>query len=70
MADAKDTQPSPTETPLADETTVPLAKPDAETKKDLLTAWAASPAEFGNQVTPTARLVDKSSGPLPHLAIW
>ena len=57
-ADAKDTQPSPTKTPLVDDTTVPLAKPNAETKKDLPTAWAASPAKLENQVAPTTALVD------------
>ena len=62
MADAEDTQPSPTETPPAGKITVPLAKPDVETKKDLLTTWATSPAEFGNQVTPTARSLDESAG--------
>ena len=69
MANAEDTQPSPMETPPVDETTVPLAKPDTETKKDLLTTQTASPAELGNQVTPTDGLVDKSAGPLPCLAI-
>ena len=65
MANAKDTQPGPTETPLMDETTVPSAKPNAETKKDLLNAWAASPAELGNQIAPTSWLVDESEAPYP-----
>ena len=63
MANAKDTQPGPTETPLADDITVPLAKPDTETKKDLLTTQTASPAKLENQVTSNAGSVDKSAGP-------
>ena len=51
------------ETPLADDTTVPLAKLDMETQKDLPTAQAASPAELENQVAPTARSVDKLASP-------
>ena len=50
-----------------DENTVPLDKPDTETKRDLPTAWAVSPAELGNQVAPTAGLVDESAG-LPTLS--
>ena len=42
---AKDTQPSPTEISLADHITVPLAKLNTETKKDLPTAQATSPVE-------------------------
>ena len=57
MANAEDTQPSLIEAPSMDENTVPSAKSNAETKKYLLTAWAASPSELGNQVTPTAGLV-------------
>ena len=62
MANAEDAQPGPMEAPPTDKNTVPLAKPNAETKKDLLTAQAASPAKLGNQVAPTARLVDESAG--------
>ena len=63
MAAAKDTQPNPMETLQADDTTVPLAEPDAKTQKDLPTAQTASPAKLENQVTPTARLVGKLAGP-------
>ena len=63
ITDAKDTQPGPTETPPADDTTVPLAEPNAETPKDLLTTWATNPAELENQVTPTAGSVDKLASP-------
>ena len=69
MADGKNTQPGPMETPPVDDTTVPLAKPDTETKKEMLTAWATSPAKLDNQVTPTTGLVDKLASPLTHLAI-
>ena len=70
MTDIGNTWLIPMETPLADNTTVPLAKPNAKTQKDLLTGQAASPAKLENQVAPTARLVDKLAGPLPHLAVW
>ena len=63
MADAKDTQLGPVETPPWNDTTVPLAKPDTETLKDLLTAQAASPAKLENQVAPTTGSVDKLAGP-------
>ena len=63
-SDAKDTQPSPAETPLVDHTTVPSAKLDTKTQKDVvLTTWAASPGELENQVTPITRSGDKLSGP-------
>ena len=68
MADAEDTQPSPMEALPMDKNTVPSAKPDTETKNDLLTSWAASPAKLGNQVAPTARFVDESAG-LPTLSV-
>ena len=51
------------ESPPVDKTTVPLAEPDAETKKDLPTTQATSPAKLGNQVAPTARSMDESAGP-------
>ena len=69
MANAEDTWPSPMEAPPADENTVSLAKSNAEAKQDLLTSLATSPVELGNQVAPTARLVDESTGPLSCLAI-
>ena len=56
MADAKDTQLGHTETPLADDTTIHSPKPNAKTKKDLMTAWPPSPAELENQVAPTTGL--------------
>ena len=70
MADAEDTQPSPREIPSADENTMSLAKPTTETKEDLQTVQATSPAKLVNQATPTARLVDESAGlptPSGHL---
>ena len=69
VAGAEDTKPGPTEAPSTDKNTVPSAKPNTETKEDLPTAWAASPAELVNQATPTAGLVDESQASLPHLAI-
>ena len=57
------------EAPPADKNTVPSAQPNTETKKDLPTAKAASPAKLGNQVALTTRSVDESAGPLPYLAI-
>ena len=62
MANAEDAQPGPMEVPPVDKNTVPIPKPNTETKKDLPTAWAASPAKLGNKVAPTARSVDKSVG--------
>ena len=59
MSDAKDTQPSPTETPLVDHITVPSAELDTETQKDLLMAQAASPAELENQIAPFTRSGNK-----------
>ena len=53
MADAKDTQPGPTETPPGDDTTVPLAEADTKTLKDLPTTQAASPDKVESQVAPT-----------------
>ena len=44
-SNAKNTQSGPTETSPADHITVPLAKLNTETQKDLLTAQAASPAK-------------------------
>ena len=70
MADAEDTQPSPMETPPIDETTVPSAEPDTETKEDLLTAWATSPAELGNPDAPLPGWWMSQQAPLPCLAIW
>ena len=67
LADAKDTQPGSTETPPGDDTTVPLAKPDTKTPKDLLTAQASSPVKAKSQVAPTTRSVDKVADPHP---IW
>ena len=63
MADTKDTQPSPMETPPVDDTTVPSAESNTKTKNDLLTAQATSPAKLENQVAPTAGSVDKLARP-------
>ena len=67
MTDAKHTQPSPVETPPADDTTVPVAKPDARIQKDLAATWGASPTKLEDLVAPTAILVDKLASP-PTLA--
>ena len=68
MTDAEDTQPGPMEALPMDENTISLAKPDTETKKDLPTTQAASPAKLGNQVGTTAGSVDESAGlPIPSV---
>ena len=67
MTHAEDTQPSPVEAPLVDNTTVLAAKSDARIQKDLPAAWGASPARLEDPVAPTAILVDKLAGP-PTLA--
>ena len=69
LADAKDTQPSSAETPLVDDTIVPLAKPDAKTQIDLPTTWAASLTELENQVAPPPGQWISHLVPLPKLAI-
>ena len=67
MTDAKDTQPSPVEAPPVDETTVPVAKPNARIHKDLPATQGASPARLEDPVAPTTILVDTLAGP-PTLA--
>ena len=52
MTDTKDTRPSPVETPLVDDTTVPAAKPNARMQKDLPAAQGASPARLEDLVAP------------------
>ena len=47
MAGAEDTQPGPTETPPRSDTTIPLAEPDVETPKDLLTTWGHQSCQIG-----------------------
>ena len=54
-------------TPLAKDTIVPLAEPEARIEKDLSAAWGASPARLEDLVAPTTTLVDKSASP-PTLA--
>ena len=54
-------------TPLANDTTILLAKPKARIEKDLPAAQGASPARFEDLVAPTAALVDKLASP-PTLA--
>ena len=44
---------------------MPLAEIDIDTLNDLVTIWAASPAEAESWVVPTTGWVDKLAGPLP-----
>ena len=52
MIDTNDTQPSPVKTPLADDTTVPAAEPDARIQKDLPATQGASPTKLEDPVAP------------------
>ena len=61
--DAKDTQSGPVETPLVDDTTVPVAEPNAKIQKDLPATWGTSPANLEDLVAPTVVSVDKLACP-------
>ena len=63
MADVEDTQLSPVETPPADDTTVLVTKPNAETQKDLPATQSASPTKLEDTAAPTVVSVDKLAGP-------
>ena len=63
MADMKNTQLSPVETPPADDTTVLVAEPNAETQKDLPATRGTSPTKLEDTVAPTVVSVDKLASP-------
>ena len=63
MIDAEDTRSGPVETLPADDTTVPVAKPNAKIQKDLPATQGASPAKLEDPVAPTAIPVDKLASP-------
>ena len=63
MADVEDTQLSPVETPLVDDTTVMATKPDVQTQKDLPATQGASPTKLEDTAAPTVVSVDKLAGP-------